>query len=100
MGLLTAETTEETFTVIFQCTPVNKAWDASGMMPGKCLNLLSFYYISFGIRLATDIALFVLPIPKLLQLKMNIGKRAGLVFMFGLGILCVLFPLGMGVWVG
>lgn len=73
--------------VIFQCWPVQKAWDASQTMPGKCLQLLTFYYISFGIRLATDIALFTLPIPKLMQLKMTIGKRAGLVFMFSLGVL-------------
>lgn len=89
MGLLTAETIEEIFVVIFQCWPVNKAWDATNTVKGNCLNLLSFYYISFGIRLATDIALFVLPIPKLLQLNMTIGKRAGLVFMFSLGALYV-----------
>ncbi|KAJ5179969.1 hypothetical protein N7492_003179 [Penicillium capsulatum] len=89
IGLLVAETVEETMVVIFQCWPVQKAWDASGTMDGKCLQLLTFYYISFGIRLATDIAIFTLPIPKLLQLKMTIGKRAGLIFMFSLGVLVV-----------
>ncbi|KAJ5668719.1 hypothetical protein N7462_009789 [Penicillium macrosclerotiorum] len=89
IGLLVAETTEETFVVIFQCWPIRKAWDSVGTVEGKCLSLLGFYYISFGIRLATDIALFTLPIPKLLQLKMTIGKRAGLIFMFGLGVLVV-----------
>lgn len=87
MGLVTAETTEETFVIIFQCSPVHKAWDATGTVPGKCLQLLSFYYISFGIRLATDIALFALPIPNVISLKMSPGKRAGLVFMFSLGVL-------------
>lgn len=89
IGLLVAETTEETFVVIFQCWPVQKAWDAANAVDGKCLSLLSFYYISFGIRLATDLALFTLPIPKLLKLKMTIGKRAGLIFMFSLGALVV-----------
>lgn len=87
MAIVIAETIEEVFVVIFQCSPVSKAWDASGTAPGKCLSLLPFYYISFAIRLVTDIALFVLPIPQLLQLKMTIGKRAGLLFMFGLGVL-------------
>jgi hypothetical protein len=85
IGLLVAETTEEIFVVIFQCWPVNKAWDTS--VKGKCLSLIGFYYISFGIRLVTDIALFALPIPKLTSLNMTIGKRIGVVVMFGLGIL-------------
>ncbi|KAJ5937121.1 hypothetical protein N7466_003571 [Penicillium verhagenii] len=87
--IIIAETIEEVFVVIFQCSPVSKAWDASAEAPGKCLSLGAFYYISFGIRLVTDIAIFVLPIPRLLQLQMTVGKRAGLVFMFGLGVLVV-----------
>ncbi|GLA68439.1 hypothetical protein AtubIFM55763_005177 [Aspergillus tubingensis] len=87
MGLLVAETIEETFVVIFQCSPIHKAWDASGNVKGQCLSLTAFYYISFGIRLATDLALFALPLPKVMQLNMTLGKRAGLVMMFGLGVL-------------
>lgn len=89
MAIIIAVTIEEVFVVIFQCNPVSKAWDASGTAGGKCLSLSVFYYISFAIRLVTDIALFVLPIPNLLKLKMNVGKRAGLLFMFGLGVLYV-----------
>ncbi|BCR98686.1 uncharacterized protein AKAW2_40369S [Aspergillus luchuensis] len=87
VGLLVAETIEETFVVIFQCSPIHKAWDASGNVKGQCLSLTAFYYISFGIRLATDLALFALPLPKVMQLNMTLGKRAGLVIMFGLGVL-------------
>jgi hypothetical protein len=88
--LVTAEWIEETFVVIFQCSPVHKAWDASGNTPGKCLSLLSFFYISFAIRLATDLVIFALPLPELLRLKMPLGKRLGLLFMFGLGVVYVL----------
>ncbi|PYH42882.1 uncharacterized protein BP01DRAFT_126213 [Aspergillus saccharolyticus JOP 1030-1] len=86
-ALLVAETIEECLVVVFQCTPIHKAWDPTGMVPGKCLQLTAFYYISFGIRLATDLTIFALPIPKLVQLNMTRGKRAGLVVMFGLGVL-------------
>ncbi|OJJ98638.1 hypothetical protein ASPACDRAFT_44270 [Aspergillus aculeatus ATCC 16872] len=86
-ALLVAETTEECLVVVFQCTPIHKAWDSQGVVKGKCLSLTAFYYISFGIRLATDLAIFALPIPKLVRLNMTRGKRAGLVFMFGLGVL-------------
>ncbi|OOF92688.1 hypothetical protein ASPCADRAFT_133080 [Aspergillus carbonarius ITEM 5010] len=87
LALLAGETMEETFVVIFQCWPIHKAWDAGGTVKGKCLSLTAFYYISFGIRLATDLALFALPLPKLVRLNMTMGKRAGLVIMFGLGVL-------------
>ncbi|RAO66578.1 uncharacterized protein BHQ10_002590 [Talaromyces amestolkiae] len=87
--LVTAEWIEETFVVIFQCSPVQKAWDASGSAAGKCLSLLSFYYISFAVRLATDLVIFALPLPELLRLNMPLGKRLGLVFMFGLGLMIV-----------
>ncbi|RAL14139.1 uncharacterized protein BO97DRAFT_448715 [Aspergillus homomorphus CBS 101889] len=90
VALLMAETLEECLVVVFQCSPIHKAWDAEGVVKGKCLALTAFYYISFGIKLATDLAIFALPIPKLVQLNMTRGKRAGLVIMFGLGVLVCL----------
>lgn len=87
IAVLVTETIEETLVTIFQCSPVQKVWDARDSIQGSCLQLLNFFYISFGIRLATDIALFALSIPNLLRLQMSLGKRVGLLFMFGLGIL-------------
>ncbi|KAE8146977.1 integral membrane protein [Aspergillus avenaceus] len=89
VAIVVAETIAEIFVVIFQCEPIHKAWDAGGTVKGKCLQLLSFYYISFAIRLATDIALFALPIPKLMRLNMGLGKRVGLICMFGLGVFII-----------
>ncbi|KAJ6106140.1 integral membrane protein [Penicillium capsulatum] len=85
IGFLLGEIISEFFVIIFQCKPVAKAWDAKQELKGSCLQLLPFFYASTAIRLATDVALLVLPIPKLLNLKMTTGKRAGLIFMFGLG---------------
>ncbi|PWY86680.1 hypothetical protein BO70DRAFT_333076 [Aspergillus heteromorphus CBS 117.55] len=90
MAISIGETIAETLVVIFQCWPVHKAWDATGLVEGHCVDMETFYYINFGIKLATDLALFTLPIPKLIQLKMTVGKRVGLVMMFSLGLLvCV-----------
>ncbi|KAE8386308.1 integral membrane protein [Aspergillus alliaceus] len=90
LAILVAETLEETLVVIFQCQPIHKAWDPTGLVEGKCVDMTLFYYINFGIKLATDLALFVMPVPKLMQLKMTVGKRVGLVVMFSLGLLvCV-----------
>ncbi|KAE8356192.1 hypothetical protein BDV28DRAFT_165373 [Aspergillus coremiiformis] len=90
LAVLIAETIEETLVVIFHCHPIHKAWDATLLVQGHCVNMTVFYYINFGIKLATDLALFTMPMPMLLQLKMPVGKRVGLLIMFSLGLLvCV-----------
>ncbi|KAJ6038881.1 uncharacterized protein N7446_012695, partial [Penicillium canescens] len=81
--------TEISYLLSLGAIKISFSWDAVGTGEVKCLSLFGFYYISFGIRLATNIALFTLPIPYLLRLQMTIGKRAGLIFMFALGILLV-----------
>jgi hypothetical protein len=80
-----AELIEESAVVLSQCAPLPKAW--SPELPGKCLNLLTFFYVSFGIKLITDIALFMIPIPMLGKLKIGLGKKIGVIFMFSLGLL-------------
>ena len=85
--VIVGETCSDLFVVTFQCWPVAKAWDASGTLGGRCLELLTFYYISFALRTVTDLALLTLPIPRLLRLKISTGKRVGLIIMFGLGAL-------------
>lgn len=83
--ILVAQLIEESAVVLTQCAPLQKAWNVE--LPGKCLNLLTFFYASFGIKLATDIAIFCLPIPMLGQLKIGLGKKIGVIFMFSLGLL-------------
>ncbi|KAF7155407.1 hypothetical protein CNMCM5623_007478 [Aspergillus felis] len=88
IALLIMECVEEIIVVILQCQPVRKAWDVT--IPGHCLNMTLFYYVSFGIKLATDIAIFVLPIPPLLRLRVHGLKKFGVILMFALGLLvCV-----------
>ncbi|KAH8770612.1 hypothetical protein BGZ57DRAFT_985595 [Hyaloscypha finlandica] len=88
-AILVAELIEESAVVLAQCAPLQKAWNVE--LPGKCLNLLTFFYVSFGIKLGTDIALFCLPIPMLGTLKIDLGKKIGVIFMFSLGLLvCII----------
>jgi hypothetical protein len=84
-AVLVAELIEETAVVLAQCTPLSKAWNPE--LPGKCLNLLTFFYVSFGIKLATDLVLFCLPIPLLKTLNIGPGKKIGVISMFSLGLL-------------
>jgi hypothetical protein len=87
LAIIVAQSTAETLVVLFQCTPIHKAWDATGLVEGTCVNMNAFYYANFAVKLASDLALFTMPIPKLVKLKMSVGKRAGLVVMFSLGLL-------------
>lgn len=86
---LILELVEETMVVCLQCTPLRKAWTFG--TPGKCLNLGSFFYASFGTRLVTDLVLFCLPIPSLWRLKVPKRKRAGIITILSLGLLFVIF---------
>ncbi|OOQ88501.1 integral membrane protein [Penicillium brasilianum] len=87
LAIIVAHTISETLVVLFQCTPVHKAWDATGLVEGTCVDMNIFYYANFAVKLASDLALFTLPIPKVVQLRMSVGKRIGLVVMFSLGLL-------------
>jgi hypothetical protein len=78
---------EELFVFTFQCSPVRKLVDATGLVQGRCLDLYVFYIISFSTRLVTDIAIFTMPIPKLLKLQMKRGAKVGVVLFFSLGLL-------------
>ncbi|KAH3279266.1 hypothetical protein KXW55_009110 [Aspergillus fumigatus] len=81
------ECVEEIIVVILQCRPVQAAWTP---IPAKCLNLTLFYYVSFGIKLATDIAIFVLPIPPFLRLRVRGLQKFVVILMFALGLMvCV-----------
>ncbi|KAF3017920.1 hypothetical protein E8E15_002356 [Penicillium rubens] len=78
---------EELFVFVFQCSPIRKLVDATGLVQGRCLDLYVFYIIHFVTRLVTNIAIFTLPIPKLLKLQMKRGVKVGVVLFFGLGLL-------------
>ncbi|KAH7254570.1 hypothetical protein B0J15DRAFT_558819 [Fusarium solani] len=87
--LLLAQGLEESLVVIFRCNPVDKAWTPS--KKGHCLDLRSFYYTSFGIKLVTDIVLFAQPIPMVWRMQLSRTKKIGVVLMLSLGLfVCVI----------
>jgi len=87
--ILVLQLLEETAVVLSQCQPLPKAWNPA--LPGKCLNLLTFFYVSFAVKLATDIALFCIPIPMLKDLKIGLAKKIAVIFMLSLGLwVCII----------
>ncbi|KAI9857527.1 MAG: hypothetical protein M1824_004787 [Vezdaea acicularis] len=73
-----------TLVLIFQCKPVQKSWRPS--TPGHCLpNDITFYALA-GITIFFDCIIFFLPIPLLVQVKINRRRKIALIGVFMLGL--------------
>lgn len=79
-------------TLIFACRPVHKSWNP--LTPGKCLAPGPSFTAYAIVTIVSDVVVAIIPIPVLLQLKVNIGKKVGLIVIFLLGLfttLCSVF---------
>ncbi|TGJ84616.1 hypothetical protein E0Z10_g4153 [Xylaria hypoxylon] len=68
-----------------QCAPLEKAWDVTRMLPGKCINTTAFFYFTSGFNIITDFWILLLPIPTLRSLKISRHSRYVLYGIFGIG---------------
>ncbi|KAK0642033.1 hypothetical protein B0T16DRAFT_335240 [Cercophora newfieldiana] len=73
------------------CIPLAKTWDPS--VAGSCLPMLSVTLGNSILHVITDFAIFVLPIPILVKLKINYKKKVGLVLVFSLGLFVCLVSM-------
>ncbi|KAL2127910.1 hypothetical protein VTI74DRAFT_9998 [Chaetomium olivicolor] len=79
-------------TLVLACSPVHKSWEPS--VPGKCLAPGPSFTAYAIVTIVSDVVVAVIPIPVLLQLKVNTGKKIGLIVIFLLGLfttLCSVF---------
>ncbi|OHW95677.1 integral membrane protein [Colletotrichum incanum] len=79
------------FTILFtvQCIPVRSIWDRT-ITDRQCLNLQAVGYSSGGLAMAEDIAILLLPIPHVWQLKISLPRRLAVITLFSVGSLaCV-----------
>ncbi|KAI6379951.1 hypothetical protein MCOR25_001849 [Pyricularia grisea] len=72
-----------TFINIFQCNPINAAYDD---VAGQCVPLLTEFICSAPINILTDLAILALPIPVLTSMRLPPRQKTILVLTFGLGI--------------
>ncbi|TKA77221.1 hypothetical protein B0A55_02576 [Friedmanniomyces simplex] len=87
IGLCIATATAFVLATAFQCSPVSYSWTLwDGQHEGHCFNTLAQIYAGSGINTALDLLVFVLPIPKLLQVQISTRKKAGVVMTFAVGI--------------
>ncbi|KAH6612264.1 hypothetical protein B0J18DRAFT_77496 [Chaetomium sp. MPI-SDFR-AT-0129] len=78
--------------LIFACNPVNKSWDPA--VAGTCLAPGPSFTAYAIVTIVSDVLVAIIPIPVLLQLKVNTGKKVGLIVIFLLGLfttLCSIF---------
>lgn len=86
IGIVIAFGISNTFTMIFQCTPVPFFWTSwAAETAGTCININLFSWIRAAVEIAIDVSILSLPLPSLLKLQMSWKKKAQVLLMFALG---------------
>jgi len=66
---------------MFQCVPFAYNWDKT-IPEGRCFNIFIFGQSSSIPNIVTDAAVLLLPIRTVMELKISIGRRIGLLLIF------------------
>ncbi|KAH9990140.1 hypothetical protein F4779DRAFT_610148 [Xylariaceae sp. FL0662B] len=69
---------------IFQCTPIDKAFDKS--IEGACIDNGHFWFANAGFSIATDIIILVIPMPLVYALQIPKVQKIALIMVFTLGV--------------
>jgi len=85
LGIWTAYAVTDTLIVIFQCTPVHKAWDLE--VNGYCLDLVKLGVSSGYINIFTDLLILILPIPMVWSLQLSSSVSLAVIAIFATGVL-------------
>ncbi|OSS48377.1 hypothetical protein B5807_07810 [Epicoccum nigrum] len=83
IALVTCAYIFTTMLLIFSCTPVQKAWNP--LLPGKCHNSAAGY-VSGTVNLVSDVAVLLLPMAGVSQLRMELRKKAAVSAIFSTGL--------------
>ena len=70
-----------TIATMFQCRPFAFNWDKS-IPGGKCFNIYTFSQSSSVPNIVTDVVVLFLPIRTVMDLKVSMGRRIGLLLIF------------------
>ena len=69
---------------IFQCHPVQGAWDFT--LPRDCLPIVKFYYFTTAFSIFTDFLLCTLPLPVFWRLRLPARQKYIMSLLFGVGL--------------
>lgn len=85
-----------TVTLLLACRPLQAYWDIN--VTGKCLTMVTFTYFTNISNLITDIWIFLLPVPMIWHLQLQMKKKFLLSFIFCIGlayVACILLLMPM-----
>ncbi|KAF5857651.1 hypothetical protein ETB97_005472 [Aspergillus alliaceus] len=88
MGILTLSFLVLTPMIIWQCTPVHAAWDY-GIKDAHCLSTPKLGYTNAAVNLATEVMIFILPMPVLRTLHVPRKKKMALCSIFSVGVMVI-----------
>lgn len=71
------------FTIIFQCSPIEKAWLLTS--PGTCLNIQNAYTGFAILNIVLDVLIPIVPALGVAKLRGDVGRRTLAVIMLVLG---------------
>lgn len=70
---------------IFQCTPIHKAWDTTGLVQGHCINVNTLFFANAGLDIFQDAIIYVLPMKMLWNLQVPNRQKFALMLVFAVG---------------
>lgn len=85
-GLVSGIGISSIFATIFQCWPVQAAWDYS-IMDRHCFQFRDFLYANAAISIVTDFLLVAAPLPYFWSLRLPLRQRLVICFLFGVGFM-------------
>ena len=74
-------------TQLFGCQPFKKEYDKQ--VPGHCIDYIKADYAYGSLNFITDLILFVLPLPMVWRLQLNLKEKIGISLIFAIGSLYV-----------
>jgi hypothetical protein len=83
MAFLSISQSAFLFITVFACTPVALAWDKT--LKGQCLDINPCFFASTFTSICTDLVLIMIALPPILQLKLRLPSKIGLLAVVNLG---------------
>ncbi|KAI2615011.1 hypothetical protein GGR54DRAFT_315541 [Hypoxylon sp. NC1633] len=77
---------------IFQCTPIEKAWNTQ--LDGTCINTFAWFLSTAALSVSIDLYILLLPVPKIWALKLSLKRRIYLLAAFFLAYSVVVLSVG------
>ncbi|KAK7420458.1 hypothetical protein QQZ08_010372 [Neonectria magnoliae] len=83
MGIIASYTIATVCSSIWQCSPIEGAWNKS--IDPKCISLTKNWYANAGFSIATDVLILLLPMQPLWTSNLPVAQKRALMFVFALG---------------